>query len=393
MRFGFLTLAMKKVVVKNGIERRLRAGHAWIFSNEILSPLKEYAPGDIVTVRSTTDAFLGLGTINPRSLIAVRILSLEETAIDRSFFVDRLSRASDRRSDRRVGRMVYGESDGLPGLVIDKYDTTLVLQFLTAGMDRLQATALEAADQTWSPESVIVRNDASARKLEHLENRVELIKGRGEGEVEIEGIRYHLDFVHGQKTGFFLDQRYNHLLTAPFVKDRRVLDVFSYVGAWSLQAARGGAAEVRGIDVSKSAVEQARLHASMNDLPQCSFVHADAFDELKAINDRKELFDLVILDPPAFAKSRAEVRDALNGYREIARRGAKALYDGGVLICCSCSHVVDIESFRNVVQQGISAAGRHAWLIEQRSQAPDHPILLSMRETEYLKCLVMRVFR
>lgn len=384
---------MKKVVVKNGIERRLRDGHAWIFSNEILSPMKEYAPGDLVTVRSTTDALLGLGTINPRSLIAVRILSLEETAIDRSFFVDRLSRASDRRSDRRVGRMVYGESDGLPGLVIDKYDTTLVVQFLTAGMDRMQATALEAAEQTWSPESVIVRNDASARKLENLENRVELIKGRGEGQVEIEGIRYHLDFVHGQKTGFFLDQRYNHLLTAPFVKDRRVLDVFSYVGAWSLQAARGGAAEVRGIDVSKSAVEQARLHASMNDLPQCSFVDADAFDELKAINDRRELFDIVILDPPAFAKSRAEVRDALSGYREIARRGAKAVEDGGIMVCCSCSHVVDGESFRNVVQQGIAAAGRHAWLIEQRSQAPDHPILLSMRETEYLKCLVMRVFR
>jgi 23S rRNA (cytosine1962-C5)-methyltransferase len=310
---------------------------------------------------------------------------------------ERIERAINRRksllNDMSVGRMVYGESDGLPGLVVDRYDRYVVVQVLTAGMERKLEEILDAVDGTLSPDAVILRNDASSRKLEGLELTSRIVRGSARVNVTIEEIRYELDLLDGQKTGFFLDQRFNHTLTRGRVDGKRVLDMFSYVGAWSLQAGRSGASYVLGIDSSTFAVESSRRHAVDNGLTMCEFRQADAFDALKSINDAQETFDVIILDPPAFAKSRAEVKDAIRGYREINRRAAKALTDGGMLVTCSCSHVIEPETFRNTVLQAVTSAGRNAWLIEQRSQSPDHPILLSMRETEYLKCLVLKVAR
>lgn len=383
--------------IQPSAEKRLKTGHLWVYANEAVSRLKSFAPGEWIVVEGSAGQPIGMGYVNPHSLIAARVVTHELRAIDADFFIERIQRAVDRRRvllpDITVGRMVYGESDGLPGLVIDRYDSHVVVQVLTAGMERLTDEILFAVDRVWSPESVILRNDASARKMEGLDSTSRVIRGSSLASVSIEGIRYILDLLEGQKTGFFLDQRFNHTMTRGRVEGKRVLDMFCYVGAWSLHAGRAGASYVLGIDSSTNAVEASTRHAEGNGLKMCTFRKADAFDALKSINDDRETFDTVILDPPAFAKSRAEVKDAIRGYREINRRAAKALTDGGWLITCSCSHVIDPESFRNTVLQAVASAGRRAWLIEQRPQSPDHPILLSMRETEYLKCLVLQVVR
>lgn len=388
---------LQTLQIQPSADKRLKAGHLWVYANEVATQLKSYAPGEWVNIITTDGYPIGTGYVNPHSLIAVRLVTRRTTGIDENFFYDRIERAIDKRrsllNDMSVGRMVYGESDGLPGLVIDRYDRYVVIQVLTAGMEKKLDDILDAVDRTLSPDAVILRNDASSRKLEGLELTSRIVRGSARANVTIEGIRYELDLLDGQKTGFFLDQRFNHTLTRGRVDGKRVLDMFCYVGAWSLQAGKSGASYVLGVDSSTLAVESSRRHAVDNGLPMCEFRQADAFDALKSINEAQETFDVVILDPPAFAKSRAEVKDAIRGYREINRRAAKALTDGGMLVTCSCSHVIEPETFRNTVLQAVTSAGRSAWLIEQRSQSPDHPILLSMRETEYLKCLVLSVAR
>jgi 23S rRNA (cytosine1962-C5)-methyltransferase len=388
---------LQTLQIQPSAEKRLKAGHLWVYANEVVTKLKSFAPGEWVNIVSTNGHPMGTGYVNPHSLIAVRLVTRRTTGIDKNFMYERIERAINRRksllNDMSVGRMVYGESDGLPGLVVDRYDRYVVVQVLTAGMERKLEEILDAVDGTLSPDAVILRNDASSRKLEGLELTSRIVRGSARVNVTIEEIRYELDLLDGQKTGFFLDQRFNHTLTRGRVDGKRVLDMFSYVGAWSLQAGRSGASYVLGIDSSTFAVESSRRHAVDNGLTMCEFRQADAFDALKSINDAQETFDVIILDPPAFAKSRAEVKDAIRGYREINRRAAKALTDGGMLVTCSCSHVIEPETFRNTVLQAVTSAGRNAWLIEQRSQSPDHPILLSMRETEYLKCLVLKVAR
>ncbi len=387
----------QRLRVKRGTEKRLKSGHLWIYSNEVASSLKTFHAGEWIEVESSDGHGIGVGYVNPGSLIAVRLVSSGLGMPDEAFFADRIRIALSRRSELlanvSVCRVVFGESDGLPGLVIDRYGAHVVIQILTAGMETKLDWIVAAVDSVLKPDSVILRNDASSRKLEGLPLESKVIRGSAHASVTIEDIRYELDLLEGQKTGFFLDQRWNHLIVRHHAKGKRVLDVFSYVGAWSMQAGLADAESVVGIDISPKAIDQSRRHADINHLGMCVFRQGDAFDELKGINDRRELFDVIILDPPAFAKSRSEAGDAIRGYREINRRASKALVDGGLLITNSCSHVIDPESFRNTVLQGISSAGCHGWLIEQRSQAPDHPVLMSMRETEYLKCLVVRVFR
>jgi 23S rRNA (cytosine1962-C5)-methyltransferase len=388
---------LKAITLKPREDNRIQNGHLWVFSNEIQSALKDYEPGEIVAVQNADGHFLGIGYVNPHSLISIRLLTTQEQEIDYQFFEQRMQSARQRRqnyyADSKSYRVVYGESDGLPGLVIDRYEDYFVVQSLTCGIERQLDVIVQAMKNIFSPIAIVARQDSAIRKLENLELSKQVLFGTLPEfvTVDIEGMAYSLDLLNGQKTGFFLDQKENHLLTRHFVKDKKVLDCFSYVGGWALNAARFGAREVVGLDSSESAIQRAEESARLNQLTHCTFKNADVFDELKAINDRKETFDVIILDPPAFAKSRAQIKEAIKGYREINRRAAKALNKNGILITCSCSHAVDHETFRNTVSQGILAAGRNAILLDQRTQAKDHPILMTMRETEYLKCLVLEI--
>lgn len=383
--------------VKLRPKEKIETGHYWIFSNQIQSSLKLFSPGEIVNVTDSDNHYLATGYINPNSLIAVRILSRSESATDYPFFEKKIIRALESRSsvaaETGCYRLVFGESDGLPGLVIDRYADFFVLQSFTAGMDRLTPVIQDVIVNRFQPKAIILRNDSLFRNHEKIEIYRNVIYGIYDKPVRVKmhGIDYELDLLDGQKTGFFLDQRENQLRVKSYVKGKRVLDCFSYVGGWSLNAAKYGASEVTGLDISEKAVEQCRRHAELNDFKNCVFHKRDVFDALKTMNENKTLFDVIILDPPAFVKSRAEIKDAVRGYREINRRAAKALSEGGILITCSCSHLVDRDAFRNTVLQGITAAGREAILLEQRTQAADHPILLSMRETEYLKCMIVQM--
>lgn len=389
---------MKPIVLKPERERRIQNGHIWIFSNEIKSNLKEYEPGELVEIRNSEQAFIGIGYVNPHSLISVRVLTRQIEEIDFSFFEKKIMAAHNKRlfdyPNSRSFRLVFGESDGLPGLVVDKYEDYLVLQSTAFGIEKQLDVIYEVLKKMFNPKAIVARLDTGVRQLEHLEIKKEVIYGELPEFVhaDIEGLTYKLDLLNGQKTGFFLDQKENHKSTAKYVKDKKVLDCFCYVGGWSLNAARFGASSVIGLDKSEHAIALCRDNMELNRVQNCNFKEADVFDELKDINEKKEKFDVIILDPPAFAKSRTQIKDAIKGYREINRRAAKALVDGGILYTCSCSHVIDPETFRNVVFQGLYGAGKNAILLENRMQAKDHPVLLSMRETEYLKCLVLQVF-
>lgn len=390
---------MKILRVKPSALKRLRGGHQWVFSNEVASNLRDFHPGELVRLTDEHDRFVAAGYVNPRSLISARILSVADVAVDESFFRRRLEKAivfrKEHLPEMECCRLVYGESDLLPGLVVDKYHDVLVAQCLTAGMDHLWPLISSGLRSLLNPSAVVLRNDSGIRALEGLEMGRSIDYGKLDGlqDVRLNGIQYRIDFLEDQKTGFFLDQRFNHLKTQPYVAGKRVLDCFCYVGAWSLRAASFAAAEVIGLDSSDQAIARARLHASLNGFEQCSFHTSDVFNALKEFNDRSENFDVIILDPPAFAKSRSGVPHAIRGYREINRRAAKALSDGGILVTCSCSQLVDPDVFRNTVLQGVQAAGKMAVLLERGGQPVDHPVLLSMRETEYLKCLILRIFK
>ncbi|MBL7961295.1 class I SAM-dependent rRNA methyltransferase [bacterium] len=389
---------MKPITLKPEQERRIQNGHLWIFSNEIMSNLKDYEPGELVEIRNSEQAFIGIGYVNPHSLIGVRLLTRQIEEIDYTFFEKRIVAAHNKRlfdyPDSKSFRLVFGESDGLPGLVVDKYEDFLVVQSTAFGIEKHLDVIYEVLKNLFNPKAIVARLDTQVRQLEHLEIKKEVVFGQLPPvvNVNIEGLTYKLDLLHGQKTGFFLDQKENHTSTAKYVKDKKVLDCFCYVGGWSLNAARFGASSVIGLDKSEQAITQCLDNTELNHIQNCTFKQADVFDEFKNINEQKEKFDVIILDPPAFAKSRAHIKDAIKGYREINRRAAKALTDGGILYTCSCSHVIDPETFRNVVFQGLYGAGKNAILLENRMQSKDHPVLLSMRETEYLKCLVLQVF-
>ncbi len=378
-------------------KEKIDHGHYWIFSNQIRNSLKLFTPGEIVEVTDAENHFIGRGYVNPNSLIAVRLLTRKPESIDDAFLERRMRKAFGRREAVFAGtdcyRLVFGESDGLPGLVIDRYADNFVMQSFTAGMDSMIPSVAGILISLFKPRSIVLRNDSLFRNHEKIEIYRKILFGIYEKPVPVtmHGIQYEPDLMNGQKTGFFLDQRENQLRLKSYVKGKRVLDCFSYVGGWSLNAAKYGASDVTGLDISEKAVEQCRRHAELNGFTNCVFHKRDVFDALKTMNENKTIFDVIILDPPAFVKSRAEIKDAVRGYREINRRAAKALSDGGILITCSCSHLIDRDAFRNAVLQGVTAAGREALLLEQRTQAKDHPILLSMRETEYLKCLILQM--
>lgn len=386
---------MKTVKLKKKEDRRILRGHPWVFSNELERSHADCAPGELVDVLDNAGGFIGRGYINPHSLIAVRLLTRTREDIDGKFFRERIAAARSLRTMLGFGdsfRAVFSEGDGLPGLIVDKYADTLVVQSSTAGIDRMLNEIVAALKEEYAPTAIVLRNDTVSRELEGLARDTQVVHGAISGPVTFEesGVTYRADVLEGQKTGFFFDQRENRLALKAYVQGQRTLDCFCYVGAWALSAARFGASEAIGLDSSEKAIELAKENAAMNGLA-AQFKKADVFEELRALEKQRERFGCIILDPPAFVKSRAKVREALKGYKEINLRAMKLLEPGGALVTCSCSHHIDQELFREMLIDAAYSAGRQAKLMEMRSQARDHPALLAAKETQYLKCAILRV--
>jgi len=384
---------MKTVYLKKKEERRILRGHPWVFSNELQSLPAGTTPGEVVDVLSISGAFIGRGYINPHSLIAVRLLTRKQEEINRDFFRRRVAAARALRAYLGFGdsfRAIFSEGDGLPGLIVDKYAGTLVVQSSTAGIEAQLDSIIGALIDEYAPAAIVLRNDTASRELEGLVQETRVVLGTITGPVLIEesGIQYEVDVLEGQKTGFFFDQRENRLALRDIVQGRRTLDCFCYAGAWSLSAARYGATGVIGIDSSQKAIDQATANAALNML-DVRFKKADVFDELRRLEKDRERFGCIILDPPAFVKNRAKVREALKGYKEINLRAMKLLDPGGILVTCSCSHHIDEDLFREMLIDAASSANRQARLLEMRAQSRDHPALLAARETQYLKCAVL----
>ena len=389
---------MKTILLRKNQERRIKSGHPWVFSNEIWKMPDNLQPGEDVQVSDSRGHLIGSGFYNPRSLISVRLYSRERREFDRELIRQRLKQADDLRQRFYPGskfyRLCYGESDGLPGLIVDRYDRQLVLEIMSLGVDCRRELVVESLKEMFDPECIYQRSDSHSRKLEGLAPAIGELHGRLNPEVTIEenGLKFSADLMHGQKTGWFFDQRDNRSALQPYVRGRTVLDCFCHTGAFAINAAAGGASEVTGMDISESAIEMAAKNAGLNGLQQtCLFRQADVMQELKIMSESDVKYDLVILDPPAFAKNKKSVEPALKGYKEINLRAMKLLPPGGILISCSCSYHIEEEPFRVMLVDAARDAGRTLKLLEFRHQAKDHPVLLASKETQYLKCAMMAV--
>ena len=386
------------ITLRKNEERRIIAGHLWAFSNEIQEISGEPAAGDIAELRTHAGKFIGLGFYNPRSLIAFRVLTREREEITFDFFRKRISSATSLR-DRMYGgdaacRLVHGESDFLPGLVIDRYGDQLALQTLSFGMDRRLTLIADVLDSLFHPKGIIERNDVHVRELEGLEQKKGVLRGEAGPVVITEhGIKYSIDPLEGQKTGFFLDQRENRKAVRRYAQGVRVLDAFCNDGGFALNAASAGAAGVSAVDISETAIERARKNAGLNQLTAAvEFTAADCFDHMRAAAAGQERFGLIILDPPSFTKSRKNVTQAKQGYRELHTLALALLAPEGILATASCSHHILEETFVSVIANCAVSAGKNIRLLDWRGAAPDHPVLPAMPETRYLKFGIFQVY-
>ena len=399
-------MAEAVVVLKKGEGRTIKAGGAWIFDNEIDTITGSFENGDIVIVHDFDGYMMGRGFINTNSKIRVRMLTRDkEQQIDDEFIRMRVKNAWEYRKsvllpvDLNCCRVIFGEADFLPGLVVDKYDDVLVVESLALGIDKFKVQIVEylkelLLEDGFKVRGVYERSDAAVRKKEGLAPYKGFIGDEFDTNVEIveNGVHYIVDVVNGQKTGFFLDQKYNRLAIQRLCKGKRVLDCFTHMGTFALNAGIAGAAEVTGLDISDFAVAQATENAKLNGLDSTvKFRQANVLDELPKLNEAGEQYDVVILDPPAFTKSREATKNAMKGYREINMKGMKLVKDGGYLATCSCSHFMTQDLFVKVIGQAAKAAHKRLRQVEFRTQAPDHPILWAADESYYLKFLVFQV--
>lgn len=386
------------VYLRRGREQRVLGGHPWIFRSDIE---REDGAADGLPVRVLTSAgrFLAMAVYNPRSQISLRILSRRDEPIDGAFIRGRVRRALDYRrrfADLGSCRLIFAESDGLPAVIADKFGDVIVVQILCLGMERFKGDIVDALAQELSPRGIYERNDVPVRELEGLSQQTGLLWGEVPDRVEMQenGVRFLVDVKEGQKTGFFLDQKENRAAIAPFVPGMRVLDCFTHTGSFALHAARYGAAEVTGVDISEHACACALENARLNGVEdRVRFECANAFDFLRAQQTAKAQYDVVILDPPAFTKTRSAVEGALRGYKEINLRGMKLTRDGGFFVTCSCSQHVTPDLFRGMLMDAQKDAHVQLRQIEWRTQGRDHPILLASPETQYLKCGIFQVFK
>ena len=387
-----------------GKENKLLAGHLWVYRNEVADCPKEVEPGDLADIHDARGKFLARGYLNPRSMIIGRLLARERTPIDQDFFTSRISHAHALRErllttewvshQQATYRVVHSEGDGLPGLIVDRYGDAVALQMLTAGMERRRDLIVNAVEKILQPRLMVARNDSPMREREGLTRERILIRGDlpAESTVTINSLRVPVDLWEGQKTGLFLDQVGNYRLLERVSPGAHVLDCFCYLGLWALHAARFGAANVIGIDQSSRAIERATALAAQNGYAHVTrFQVANVFDDLRERDRRREAFDLIILDPPAFVKNRMHLTEAIRGYKEINLRAMRLLRPGGFLITCSCSHHLTTQQFRQLLWEAAADIHRPVRLLEQRGQNSDHPIVLGMPETEYLKCFLLQV--
>ncbi|MBQ8188186.1 MAG: class I SAM-dependent rRNA methyltransferase [Lachnospiraceae bacterium] len=394
---------MAIVTLKKGEGRALKAGGSWIYDNEIASVMGSFTNGEIVIVHDFDGFPMGKGFINTNSKIRIRMLTRKkDVEIDEAFLYRRVKEAWEYRRktvDISSCRVIFGEADFLPGLVVDKFEDVLVVQSLALGIDILKPTILEQLKKVLAEDGIMVRgiyerSDAKVRNQEGMEQYKGFIGEPFDTKVQIveNGVKYIVDVKDGQKTGFFLDQKYNRLAIQRLCKDARVLDCFTHTGSFALNAGIAGAKEVTGVDASQLAVDQATENAVLNGVDKrVKFICEDVFELLPKLEAAGKKYDVVILDPPAFTKSRSSIKNATKGYREINLRGMKLVKDGGYLCTCSCSHFMSYELFTQTIGQAAKNVHKRLRQVEYRTQAPDHPILWAADESYYLKFYIFQV--
>lgn len=391
------------VMLKKGEGRTLKAGGMWVYDNEVAGIEGQFEDGDLIYVHDFDGYYMGCGFINTKSKITVRMLSrVKGEEISREFIRRRVQTAWDYRKrlvDTGSCRVIFGEADFLPGLVVDKFADVLVVQSLALGIDKLKKVILDELVDILKQDGILIRgiyerSDAKVRENEGMERSKGFIGEPFDTKVEIieNGVKYMVDIAEGQKTGFFLDQKYNREAIKKLCKDARVLDCFTHTGSFALNAGLAGAKEVTGVDASSLGVSQAEENARLNGLEdRVNFICEDVFELLPRLEKEGELYDVVILDPPAFTKSRNSVKNAVKGYREINLRALKLIKDGGFLATCSCSHFMTPELFTETIGQSARSAKKRLRQVEYRTQAPDHPILWAADESYYLKFYIFQV--
>ncbi|HJP99409.1 MAG TPA: class I SAM-dependent rRNA methyltransferase [Rhodanobacteraceae bacterium] len=387
--------------LKRGEDARLRAGHLWVFANEVdvaRSPLNGFEAGEACVIMDARDKPIGVGYVNPHSLICARLVARGlEHPLDASLLTHRLQVAlalRERLFAEPYYRLLYGESDGVPGLTLDRFDDVIVAQATTAGIERLKTEVETAVRKILNPRALIWKNDAGIRALENLLDYADVGFGEPPGPLHVRegGVEFAVDAIGGQKTGWFYDQRANRDALAPFVKGKRVLDMFAYLGAWGLRAAAMDASESVCVDASASAVKLIGDNAARNGLAdRVRAERADAFDYLKAVRERREHFDVVVLDPPAFVKRRKDLKEGALAYRRINELAMQVLSRDGILVTCSCSYHMPRSALLEAVQKGARHLDRSVQVLQQLQQAPDHPVHPAIPETEYLKGFICRV--
>jgi 23S rRNA (cytosine1962-C5)-methyltransferase len=387
--------AQVRLTASRGAESR----HLWLYAGHLGPVVGEPIAGDMIDVLTSDGRFYGRGLYSPASKIRVRLLTFRDEPIDETFWLGRIQQAIRLRervvTQSNAYRLIYGEGDRLPGLIVDRYDQLLVMQTLSVGMDYRKDLLADLLMKELNVTGIYLRNDAKSRSLEGLPLERGFLRGGGPTQVEIQegSAKFFVDVERGQKTGWFCDQRENRLAAAKLAAGAEVLEVFCHTGAFGIHAALAGAASVESLDVSQDTLAIARQHAVINKVEdRCTYRHADAFEEMRHVVKAGRRYDLVILDPPAFARSKQALSGALAGYKDINLLGLKLLKPEGFLVTCSCSHPVSETDLWNSIRLAARDAKRNIRLIEQRGQSADHPILASMPETRYLKCFIVQVF-
>ena len=388
---------MAKIFLKRGEEKDIQVGNQWVFDNEVEKIEGSYEPGDIVDVYSFKNNFLARGYINPKSKILVRLLTRKQEEIDKEFFRKKITTAWEYR--KMLGytdscRVIFGEADLLPALIVDKFGDYLSIQTLSLGIEKYKDMIVELLEEIIEPKGIYERNDVPLREKEGLEQKKGFLKGPFDTTVEIfeNQVKMLVDIENGQKTGYFLDQRENRAALKSFVKDAKVLDTFCHTGGFSMHAAYYGAKEVTAVDISEHAIEYVNRNAQLNGLQdKIKGVAANVFDLLKEYQTQGEKFDVVILDPPAFCKTKSALEGAYRGYKEINLRGMKLVKPGGFLVTCSCSHYMYPEIFTKMLKEAAKDARKILRLVEARTQSKDHPIMFGSDESHYLKCMIVQV--
>lgn len=388
---------MYVLTLKKGEEKRILAGHPWVYANEVLKIEGHDEQGSIAKILGFDGRFIGYGYINHQSKIIVRLLARDETIINREFFFERIKKANDYRISLGYDnnyRVVFGESDLLPGLIVDKYGEYLSVQFLSLGMELRKEMLIDILVEIFKPKGIYERSDVSVRKKEGLAEAKGTLYGEVPSVVIIKenGIKLEVDIINGQKTGYFLDQKENRDNLKYYVKGKSVLDCFCNVGGFSLCASKYGASSITSIDVSEDAIVSVKRNAELNGYTNINAIQADVFDQLRLYKKERQKFDVIVLDPPAFTKSKDTVKAGYHGYRDINMLALRQINKGGYLITCSCSQHLTLNLFLEMLKESVAASGVNARLVELRTQGKDHATLIGTDEALYLKVAVLHIF-